>query len=70
MIPYFQEDTGSLTFLKAKAIKRTIAMRTNIIEAIDLRRASVPRSGPTESNLLVVDVPKVLSALSSNAFSC
>src|SRR3989344_6152798 len=49
--PYFQEATGSETLRKAKVMKRTIQTITKIMENNDLRTASLPSKGPTESNL-------------------
>ncbi len=49
-------------------MNKTIAKITRIIETRDLRNASVPRTGPIESNLIGVDVPNFAITESSEVF--
>ena len=51
MKPYFHEEIGSETFLKAKVIKMTMQNMTIKREISDFVAASLPRTGPTELNL-------------------
>ncbi len=51
MMPYFQEEIGLETFLKAKAMKQIIAREIKMMDKIAFLVSSLPTDGPIESKL-------------------